>query len=99
MEGRTRTLRMSLSKDQNHGPFSTKSNGFICRQLLIHFLADTNIFGIDIDRNPHKADEENLILLYQPALLPPQYYDLTMGVEVIQSYQNYLLAVSTTINV
>ena len=67
------------------------------RSLLEKFLLDTNIFGIDVGRNLHNANNETLLLLYQPNLMfSKPYYNVTdTGArQYLQVYLDYLLRVS-----
>ena len=67
------------------------------RSLLEKFLLDTNIFGIDVGRNLHNANNETLLLLYQPNLMfSKPYYNVTdTGArQYLQVYLDYLLSVS-----
>ena len=69
---------------------------FISRDLLVNFLLDTNIFGIDVDRDPYNADQTTLIQLYQPNLfLPPGGFNFTVPetVQALQLYNTYITEV------
>ena len=61
------------------------------------FLLDSNIFGIDVERNLHSANNETLLLLYQPNLMFSRpYYNVldTEARKYMQVYLEYLLGVS-----
>ena len=67
------------------------------RSLLEKFLLDTNIFGIDVGRNLHNANNETLLLLYQPNLIfSKPFYNVTdtNARQYLQVYLDYLLRVS-----
>ena len=67
------------------------------RDLLRNFLLDSNIFGIDVGRDPHNADKVTLVQIYQPNLvLPPGAFDFSKPntITALQYYQNYLTDVS-----
>ena len=62
----------------------------------MNFLLDTNIFGIDVDRDPYNADQTTLIQLYQPNLfLPPGGFNFTIPetVQALQLYNTYITEV------
>ena len=62
----------------------------------MNFLLDTNIFGIDVDRDPYNADQTTLIQLYQPNLfLPPGGFNFTVPetVQALQLYNTYITEV------
>ena len=64
---------------------------------MVKFLLDTNIYGIDVDRNPQNADNETLLQIYQPNLIfSPGDYNLssTDTQEALQSYEEYVTNVS-----
>ena len=59
----------------------------------MNFLLDSNIFGIDVERDPHNADKATLIQIYQPHLIfPPGSFDFSKPntITALQFYQNYL---------
>ena len=63
---------------------------------MVNFLLDTNIYGIDVDRNPKNADKETLIQIYQPNLIfSPGDYNLssTDTQAALQSYGEYVTGV------
>ena len=64
---------------------------------MLNFLLDTNIYGIDVDRNPQNADNETLLQIYQPNLIfSPGDYNLssTDTQAALQSYGQYVTNVS-----
>jgi hypothetical protein len=68
----------------------------LIEDLMVYFLLDTNIYGIDVDRNPKNADKETLIQLYQPNLIfSPGDYNLssTDTQAALQSYGEYVTGV------
>ena len=69
--------------------------------ILEKFLLDSNIFGIDVERNLHSANNETLLLLYQPNLMFSRpYYNVldTEARKYMQVYLEYLLGVSYCTN-
>ena len=64
---------------------------------MVNFLLDTNLYGIDVDRNPQNADNETLLQIYQPNLIfSPGDYNLssTNTQAALQSYEEYVTNVS-----
>ena len=64
---------------------------------MVNFLLDTNIYGIDVDRNPQNADNETLLQIYQPNLIfSPGDYNLSSidTQAALQSYGQYVTNVS-----
>ena len=64
---------------------------------MLNFLLDTNIYGIDVDRNPQNADNETLLQIYQPNLVfsPGDYNLSSTGTQAaLQSYGQYVTNVS-----
>ena len=61
------------------------------------FLLDTNIFGIDVDRNLKHANNETLLSLYQPNLQYPSsdYYEVEnlKARPYLQAYKDYIIKV------
>ena len=64
---------------------------------MVNFLLDTNIYGIDVDRNPQNADNETLLQIYQPNLIfsPGDYNLSSINTQAaLQNYGEYVTAVS-----
>ena len=64
---------------------------------MVNFLLDTNIYGIDVDRNPQNADNETLLQIYQPNLIfsPGDYNLSSINTQAaLQSYEEYVTNVS-----
>ena len=64
---------------------------------MVNFLLDTNIYGIDVDRNPQNADNETLLQIYQPNLIfsPGDYNLSSINTQAaLQNYEEYVTNVS-----
>ena len=73
----------------------------VMENLLANFLLDTNMFGIDVARNPQNANEETLLALYQPrlTLINKENYNVRDPNvrEVLQVYLQYLQQLADTL--
>lgn len=69
----------------------------ILEKTLVNFLADSNLFGIDLGRDPFNAEKKTLVLIYQPMLqMDPQYYNPNLPViqQVLEQYSIYITEVT-----
>lgn len=90
-------LRIPMFAKFHEGDYNPQ---LVVEKLLTNFLLDTNLFGIDVDRNLKHAQNETLLSLYQPSLrFTRPYYDVRNpdARQYMQVYLQFLRSVAEEI--